>query len=243
MEGMANIDLSVSIIDDEDQTATVCFPPKQSRKRESYDVRRTNDPRVCQTETFFQADQRYISIRLGGLVQIHKINSATANSIRHASSTELAAQSFDGRIINVFTHHTPDSKMNQNFYIFAVNMGQDSIASALANNHVEKQVTQIISKQGGGTRISEGDILQQCPLGDGLQLSPQGTLASPLFLPIILIQSIVKAESTNDHKTAKDQKSQMQKEDQVVEQQKEAQNLNMTKILIEQQLQRIKNDE
>ncbi|KAA6394463.1 MAG: hypothetical protein EZS28_010016 [Streblomastix strix] len=52
MEEMANIDLSVSIIDDEEHRAAVCIPHKQSKKRERYDVRRTEDPKVCPTETF-----------------------------------------------------------------------------------------------------------------------------------------------------------------------------------------------
>ncbi|KAA6368501.1 MAG: hypothetical protein EZS28_035973 [Streblomastix strix] len=256
MEEMANIDLSVSIIDDEEQRAAVCILPKQSVQRERYDLRKTEEPKVCPTETFFvwltrlrehfqqsptnfihlfwtenwkQADQRYISTRLERLVQILGVQNATANSIRHTSSTELAAQGFDGKTINVFTHNTPDSKMNKKFYIFTMNKQQDSIASALVKNHGEKQATQIISKQRGGARVSEGDGLQQSPLGDDLQLSPQETLASPLSLPIISTQPIVEAESPNDHERAKVQNSQMQKDDQDVEPQEEAQDSSMTK--------------
>ncbi|KAA6365498.1 MAG: hypothetical protein EZS28_038975, partial [Streblomastix strix] len=168
-EEMANIDLSVSIIDDQEQRAAICIPPKQSVQRERYDVRKTDEPKVCPTETFFvwltrlrehfqqgptnfihlfwtenwkRADQRYISTRLERLVQTLGVQNATANSIRHASSTELAAQGFDWRTINCFTHHTPDSKMNNKFYVFAVNKEQDSIASALVKNHGMKQATQ-----------------------------------------------------------------------------------------------------
>ncbi|KAA6356572.1 MAG: hypothetical protein EZS28_047901 [Streblomastix strix] len=50
MEEMVNIDLSVSIRDDEEHTAAVCIPHKQSRMKKRYDVRRTEDPRVCPTE-------------------------------------------------------------------------------------------------------------------------------------------------------------------------------------------------
>ncbi|KAA6394107.1 MAG: hypothetical protein EZS28_010365 [Streblomastix strix] len=256
MEEMANIDLSVWIIDDQEQRAAVCNPAKQSVQRERYDVRKTEEPKVCPTETFFvwltrlrehfqksptntihlfwtanwkQADQRYISTRLEKLVQIFEVQNATVNSIRHASSTELVAQGFDGRTINVFTHHTPDSKMSKKFYTFALNKEQDSIASALVKNHGEKQATQIISKQTGGARVSEGDRLQQSPLGDDLQLSPQETLASPLSLLIISTQPIVEVESSNDHESAKAQNSQMQKDDQDVKPQEEAQNSSLTK--------------
>ncbi|KAA6381573.1 MAG: hypothetical protein EZS28_022899 [Streblomastix strix] len=157
------------------------------------------------------------------------VQNATANSIRYASSTELAAQGFDGMTINVFTHRTPDSKMNKKFYIFAVNKEQDSISSALVKNHGEKQATQIISKQRGGARVSEGDGLQQSPSGDDLQLFPQETLASPLSLPIISTQPIVETESPNDHESVKVQNSQMQKDDQDVEPKDETQNQSMAK--------------
>ncbi|KAA6359990.1 MAG: hypothetical protein EZS28_044483, partial [Streblomastix strix] len=193
MVEMANIDLSISIIDDEEQRAAVCIPPKQSVQRERYDVRKTEEPKVCPTETFFvwltrlrehfqqsptnfkhlfwtenwkRADQRHISTRLERLVQTLGVQNTTANSIRHASSTELAAQGFDGRTINCFTHHTPDSKMNNKFYVFAVNKEQHSIASALVKNHGKKQATQIVSKQRGDARVSDGDGLQQSPQGD-----------------------------------------------------------------------------
>ncbi|KAA6401480.1 MAG: hypothetical protein EZS28_002998 [Streblomastix strix] len=61
MEEIANIDLSVSIIDDEEQTAA----------------------------NWEQADQRYVSTRLEKLVKSLEVQNATANSIRHASSTDL----------------------------------------------------------------------------------------------------------------------------------------------------------
>ncbi|KAA6380019.1 MAG: hypothetical protein EZS28_024453 [Streblomastix strix] len=223
---MASIDVSVSIIDDQEQKAAVCIPPKQSVQRERYDVRKTVEPKVCSTETFFvwltrlrdrfqqsptnfihlfwtenwkRADQRYISTRLEGFVQTLEVQNSTANSFRHASSTELAAQDFDRRIINVLTHHTPDTKMNKKFYVFAVNKEQDSIASALVKNHGMKQ------------------------------LSPQKSLASHLSLPIISSQPIVESESPNDHESVKVQNSQMQKDDQDIEPQEEAQNSSMTK--------------
>ncbi|KAA6378205.1 MAG: hypothetical protein EZS28_026267 [Streblomastix strix] len=256
MEEMANIDLSVSIIDDEEQRAAVCIPPKQSVQRERYDVRKTEDPRVCPTETFFvwltrlrehfqqsqtnfihlfwtenwkRADQSYTNTRLERLVQTLGVQNAIVNSNRHASSTELAAQGFDGRTINCFTYHTPDSKMNNQFYVFALDNEQDFIASELVKNHSKKQATQIISKQMGDARVSDGDGLQQSPQGDYLQLSPQETLASPLSLPIISSQPIVETESPNDHESAKVQNSQMQKDDQDMEPQEEAQNSSMTK--------------
>ncbi|KAA6360079.1 MAG: hypothetical protein EZS28_044392, partial [Streblomastix strix] len=218
MEEMANIDLSISIMDEEEHRAAVYIPLKQSRKRERYVVRKTEEPKVCPTETFFvwlarlrehfqqsptnfihlfwtenwkRADQRYISTSLERHVQTLGVQNATANSIGHASSTELAAQGFDGRTIDVFTHHTLKLKMNQEFQIFALSMVQDSTAFALVKNHGEKQATQITSKQRYGARISEGDGLQQSPLGDDLQLSPQETLTSPLSLPIISSQPIV----------------------------------------------------
>ncbi|KAA6384904.1 MAG: hypothetical protein EZS28_019567, partial [Streblomastix strix] len=53
MEEMTNIDLSVSIIYEQEQRAAVCIPPKQSIQREKYDVRKTDEPKLCPIETFF----------------------------------------------------------------------------------------------------------------------------------------------------------------------------------------------
>ncbi|KAA6364073.1 MAG: hypothetical protein EZS28_040401 [Streblomastix strix] len=138
---------------------------------------------LFQTENWKQADQRYISTRHERLVQTLKVQNETANSIKHAYSTELAIQGFDARTITVFTHHISDLKIDKEYYIFAVIREQDSIGSALVKNHGKKQATQIISKQTGGARVSEVDVVQQSPLGYELFLSPQKNLASPLSLP------------------------------------------------------------
>ncbi|KAA6395577.1 MAG: hypothetical protein EZS28_008902 [Streblomastix strix] len=176
-----------------------------------------------------QCDQRYISARHERLVQTLGVQNATANSIRHASSTELAAQGFDGRTINVVTHYTSYLKMNKEYYIFAVNRDLDSIASALISNHGEMQNTQTISKYMGEASVSEGDVPQQSLFGDEIYLSLQESLASPLSLPIISTQNIVEAESLNDYESAKVQKSQTQKDNPDVEPQEEAYDSRITK--------------
>ncbi|KAA6389169.1 MAG: hypothetical protein EZS28_015302, partial [Streblomastix strix] len=218
IKDIANIDLPISIVDEEDHTAANT-PNRVQRTSCTYSGPRTGS----------KADHRYISTRLERLIQTLGVKSATANSIRHASSTELAAQGFDGRTINCFTHHIPDSQINSYYYIFTVSREQDSIASALVINPGEMQATQIISKQRGGARVSEGDRLRQSPLGDDLQLSTQDTLASPLSLPFISTQPIDETQSPKDHESAKAQNSQMQKDDQDVKPQEEAQNSTMTK--------------
>ncbi|KAA6353907.1 MAG: hypothetical protein EZS28_050566, partial [Streblomastix strix] len=199
------------------------------RLREHFQQSPTNFIHLFWTENWKQADQRYISTLLERLVQTFGVQKATTYSIKHASLTVQAAYEFDGRTINEITYHTPNSKKNKEFHIFVVNREQDSIASALVKNHGMKQATQIISKQRGGARVSEGDGLQQSPLGDDLQLSPQETLASTLFLPIISTKPIVEAEPSNDHESAKVQNSQMQKDDQDAKPHEEVQDSSMTK--------------
>ncbi|KAA6321171.1 MAG: hypothetical protein EZS28_054589, partial [Streblomastix strix] len=216
------------------------FHPNNLR-RERYDVRSTEDLIFCPTETFFvwltrlrehfqqsptnfihlfqcrnleQADLRYVSTRLERLVQTLGVQNATTNSIKHAYSTELAAHGFDRGIINCFTHHTTDSKMNNKFYVFAVNKEQDSIASALVKNHGEKQAAQIGSKQMGVARVYEGDLPHLSSLEDDLQSATYETLASPSSLTIISTLLMVEAMSSNDHMSAKIQKLQMQKNNQ-----------------------------
>ncbi|KAA6370945.1 MAG: hypothetical protein EZS28_033529 [Streblomastix strix] len=53
MEEWSNINISISIIDVEEHTAALCIPPKQSRKKERHDVRRSNNLRMGTTERFF----------------------------------------------------------------------------------------------------------------------------------------------------------------------------------------------
>ncbi|KAA6403541.1 MAG: hypothetical protein EZS28_000931 [Streblomastix strix] len=224
--------------------------------RERYDERRTNDPRERPTEQFFvwltglrenfqqsssnfihlfqpenskQADQTNIRTRLEILDETLVVKSATVNTVIHAFSTDQATQRIDGRTINVFTHHSPDSKMNKKFYIFAVIKEQDSIASALKSNHGMKQATQIISKQRGDARVSEGYELQQSPQVDDLQLSTQETLVSPLSRPIISTQLFVEVDSRKDHDSAKDQKLQMQNDEIHLKSHDEAQDSSFTK--------------
>ncbi|KAA6362080.1 MAG: hypothetical protein EZS28_042392 [Streblomastix strix] len=113
----------------------------------------------------------------------------TSNKVQRTSYTYFGLRIGSKLIRDISVHVLKDWFQHLEFndkkkyYIFAVNRKQDFIASALVKNHGEKQATQIISKQWGGAGVSEGDGLQQSPLGDDLQLSPQETPASPLRPP------------------------------------------------------------
>lgn len=101
------------------------------------------------TNDWKPADQRIIRNHLDNLVHILGVQGATANSIRHASTTELAVMGVDERTLNIVTHHTPNSQSTQNFYVFAAQRQSDSIASALTSSHGRKQdelATQTISQ-------------------------------------------------------------------------------------------------
>ncbi|KAA6397538.1 MAG: hypothetical protein EZS28_006930 [Streblomastix strix] len=217
MEEMENIDLLVSIIDDEKHTAAVCISPKQSKKRERYDVRRTEDPKSISNR-----DQQ-ISYTYSGLKIWSKL---IRDTLAHAYKDLHKHLDSKGRL------RTPlDTHLLQNEQHRVLMGGQQMIpySSALVKNHGKKQATQIFSKQRGGARVSEGDGLQQSPQGDDLQLSPQEALASTFSFRIISTQPFIEAESHNDHESAKVYKSQMQKDDQDVEPQEEAEDSSMTK--------------
>ncbi|KAA6370987.1 MAG: hypothetical protein EZS28_033485, partial [Streblomastix strix] len=49
------------------------------------------------------------------------IEGFTAYSIKHASTTKLAAMGIQERDLNMFTNHAPDSKSARNYYVFAAN--------------------------------------------------------------------------------------------------------------------------
>ncbi|KAA6399419.1 MAG: hypothetical protein EZS28_005048 [Streblomastix strix] len=173
------------------------------------------------TNEWQQADQRRINNHFEKLVCIIGLQTATAKSIKHASSTELAVLGFGGRTINIFTLHTLDSKKNMKFQVLAVNRQQDFIATALVKNHGKMQAEPAIytiSKYWDDARVSDGDVLQQSPYGVDLQLSPQDIHASLHSLPTISTQRIFEVRSPNDCESTRGQESQMQKDDQDEEQ-------------------------
>ncbi|KAA6374383.1 MAG: hypothetical protein EZS28_030090, partial [Streblomastix strix] len=186
LEEIANIDLSVSIIDDEEHTAAVCISPKQSRKREREMILRehfqrspTNLKHQFRTENWEQVDQRYISTRLQRLAQT--LGDAGFHSIRSRNQSQQDESNLDYL------------KIKWQIKSFG------------------RRYTTIISFRRRFVVISIGVFFP------------------PLSIPNISTQHTVETESLNDHESAKVQKSQMQKDDQDVDPQGEAQDSSMTK--------------
>ncbi|KAA6375750.1 MAG: hypothetical protein EZS28_028721 [Streblomastix strix] len=152
MEEITNINLSVSIIDDQEQRAADLENISDKVQRTSY---------------------TYSGLKIGSKLIRDTLAHVLKGLFKHF---EYKMQLQTPLYMNLLQNQRQrDSKMNKKFYIFAVNKEQDFIASALVKNHCMKQATQIISKQRGGARVSEADGLQQSPLRDDMQLSPQET--------------------------------------------------------------------
>ncbi|KAA6377732.1 MAG: hypothetical protein EZS28_026740 [Streblomastix strix] len=200
---MANIDLSEWIIDDEDQIAAACFSPKQSKKRVRYYVRRTDDPRVSLTEIF-----------LFGLQDLEN----TSNNVQQISQTYSGLRIGSKLIRDTLAHVLTD--------LFKL---LESMALPLTPQNIEKQATQIISKQMGGARVSGIDELFNLLQDRLFQFSSSGTLILPFSLQIFLAQLFIVTQSPNDHENTKGQKLSIQKDDQEIKPQEEAQDSSMTK--------------
>ncbi|KAA6401376.1 MAG: hypothetical protein EZS28_003099 [Streblomastix strix] len=194
--------------------------------RERYDVRRTEDPRVYPTDTTFLFGQKDLENTSNKVQQI----SYNYSGLRIGS--ELTRDTIVYVLKDLFKYLEYKMQLQTPLKMHLLQnqqlREQEFIASALVKNHGEKQATQIISKQMGGARVAEGDVLQQSTLGDVSYLFPQETLALPLSLPIISTQPFVEAEFINDHENAKGLKSKMQKDCLDVEPHEETQNSSMT---------------
>jgi site-specific recombinase XerD len=105
------------------------------RIREHFGKNPTEITRLFWTNNWQEADQRVIKNRLDDLIHTLGVQGATANSIRHASTTELAVMGVDDRTLNTFTHHSLNSQTTQKFYVFAAKRQTDTIASALTQSH------------------------------------------------------------------------------------------------------------
>ncbi|KAA6355793.1 MAG: hypothetical protein EZS28_048680 [Streblomastix strix] len=176
MEEMANIDLSVSIIDKDERSAIPCIPPKQFQGKELYDVRRSTDQANCPTRTLF--------------IWVTRLR-------QHFNKNQ-------SEMTNLFWTHSWCARSNRKLKHTRIYYKTDSIASALTASHGRKQdelATKTISQQKGAARVLAGDVLQQSPLGDDQQLSPKEILAVSLYHPDLVAKPIEAAREP-DQKSA-----------------------------------------
>ncbi|KAA6328116.1 MAG: hypothetical protein EZS28_053753, partial [Streblomastix strix] len=90
------------------------------------------------------------------------IEGFTAYSIKHASTTKLAAMGIQERDLNMFTNHASDSKSARNYYVFAANRQVNGIAERLVtiDHGLENQdsTSTNVSQQKRKNEVPNGDI-------------------------------------------------------------------------------------
>lgn len=155
---ISEIDLNLSNFNFQNRTALVTLSPKTTNALEQYEVRRTGILNLCPNVTLFTWLERLrehfhkeittlsslfwteqwkpmsiakISELLTLLIKKIGIEGFTAYSIKHASTTKLAAMGIQERDLNMFTNHAPDSKSARNYYVFAANRQVNGIAERL----------------------------------------------------------------------------------------------------------------
>ncbi|KAA6371030.1 MAG: hypothetical protein EZS28_033444 [Streblomastix strix] len=131
------------------------------------------------------ADKRRISLRLNSLLREIGIRGATAYSIKHAASTELARQDLETTKLNSFTDHSLFSRNGNNYDILAANVGINNIETQLMGNHGQSYATQTISQQrDGAIERSNISILPGCySQHSGKNTLLRSSIAQPLALP------------------------------------------------------------
>ncbi|KAA6384812.1 MAG: hypothetical protein EZS28_019661 [Streblomastix strix] len=224
IEEMANIDLSVSIIDDEEQRAAVCIPSKQSTQRQRYDLRGTVDAtnifNVVGTTSYT------FSVTMNGNKQIKDTQAIILRNLYMHQDTRICWEN------NKYLHaqHTRFKDEPGVLCVCGEQIARFLNLCTRKESRREAGRTSYLNylKKKSDASVSDGDVLQQSPQGDDLQLFPQGTLAPPLCLLMISTQPIVEARSPNDRESTRGQESQIQKDDQDVKPQEEAQNSSMT---------------
>ncbi|KAA6370978.1 MAG: hypothetical protein EZS28_033495, partial [Streblomastix strix] len=156
---IAEIRLKFSNVDKTENQASLRLAPKQANAIETYEVYETDNeslsPKLAiyiwidrlkkqfpKGADFLQWHKGFnkptttkdISLQLTKLLRELKIIGASAYSIRHSATTELAKLGIPERDLATFTHHSQNSRTVQKYYIFASSIRANEIARQLTNN-------------------------------------------------------------------------------------------------------------
>ncbi|KAA6392461.1 MAG: hypothetical protein EZS28_012009 [Streblomastix strix] len=169
---IAEIRLKFSNVDKTENQASLRLAPKQANTIETYEVYETDNeslsPKLAIYEWIDRLKKQFpkgtdfllwhkgfnqptttkdISLQLTKLLRELKIVGASAYSIRHSATIELAKLGIPERDLATFTHHSQNSRTVQQYYIFASSIRANEIARQLTNDQGQnnerlKQVSQ-----------------------------------------------------------------------------------------------------
>ncbi|KAA6370339.1 MAG: hypothetical protein EZS28_034132, partial [Streblomastix strix] len=155
----AEIRLKFSNVDKTENQASLRLAPKQANAIETYEVYGTENEKLSPKLAIYEWIDRLkkqfpkgtdfllrhkgfnkptttkdINLQLTKLLRELKIVGASAYSIRHSATTELAKLGIPERDLATFTHHFQNSRTVQQYYIFASSIRANEIARQLTNN-------------------------------------------------------------------------------------------------------------
>ncbi|KAA6367862.1 MAG: hypothetical protein EZS28_036611, partial [Streblomastix strix] len=156
---IAEIRLKFSNVDKTENQASLRLTPKQANAIETYEVYETDNeslsPKLAIYEWIDRLKKQFpkgtdfllwhkgfnkqtttkdISLQLIKLLRELKIVGASAYSIQHSATTELAKLGIPEIDLATFTHHSQNSRTVQQYYIFASSFRANEIASQVTNN-------------------------------------------------------------------------------------------------------------
>ncbi|KAA6374225.1 MAG: hypothetical protein EZS28_030249, partial [Streblomastix strix] len=213
---ISEVDINLSNFYFGNHAAILKLSPKITNTQKQYELERLSEHFHQEITTFSslfwtkQWKPMSIAKILKFLILLIKkigIDGFTAYSIKHASTTKLAAMGIQEREMNIFTFHGPDYKSARNYYVFAANRQVNGIAARLVTidhglENLDSTSTNV-SQQKRKNEAPNGDIHTLSPQGGDSMLSPFGTSFLPLSHPGFLPNpsSELKVQTSNANTT------------------------------------------
>ncbi|KAA6357256.1 MAG: hypothetical protein EZS28_047218 [Streblomastix strix] len=191
---IAEIRLKFSNDNKTENQASLRLAPKQANAIETYEVYETDNEELSPKLAIYEwidglkkqfpkgtdillqhkgfnkpTTTKDISLQLTKLLGELKIIEASAYSIRHSATTELAKLGIHERDLATFTHHSQNSRTVQQYYIFASSIRANEIARQLTNNSGQdnERLNQISQQRGEIRREGGNQLLSSSPLETG----------------------------------------------------------------------------
>ncbi|KAA6374376.1 MAG: hypothetical protein EZS28_030097 [Streblomastix strix] len=182
---IAEIRLKFTNVNKAENQASLRLEPKQANAIETYEVNETDYEKLSAKLAIYDwigrlkkqfpqvtecllwhkgfnkpTTTKDISLQLTKLLRELKIIVASAYSIRHSATTELAKLGIPERDLVTFTHHSQNSRIAQQYYIFASSIRANEIARQLTSNSGQnnERLNQV-SQQRGEIRGKEAQQL------------------------------------------------------------------------------------
>ncbi|KAA6374379.1 MAG: hypothetical protein EZS28_030095 [Streblomastix strix] len=191
---IAEVRLKFSNVNKIEKQTALRFAPIQTNAIETYEVYETDNEKLSPKLAIYEWIDRLkkqfprgtdfllwhqgfnkpttakdFSLQLTKLFRELNIVGASAYSIRHSATIELAKLGIPERDLATFTHHSQNSRTVQQQYIFASSIRANDIARQLTNNPGQdnKRLNQVSQQRGEIRRKGDYQLLSSSPSETG----------------------------------------------------------------------------